>query len=348
MALVGLRGLRKAFGDREVLHGIDAEIAAGEFAVILGPSGSGKTTLLRVVAGLETPSAGRIELDGRVVNALAPKERDMAMVFQQYALYPHMTVRENLGFSLKMRDESAARIAERVAEAAEILGLAALLERYPSELSGGQQQRVAIGRAIVRKPRLFLFDEPLSNLDGSLRAQMRTELKSLQRRLGTTSLYVTHDQTEAMAMADRVIVLREGRVEQAGSPLEVYDRPANLFVAGFIGLPAMNLVAGRVRGNGVEAADGTRLPLGRPLAEGRQVVYGFRPEACAIGSEGVSARISLVEQMGASVHVYCQVAGVSVCAVSGERRDWRPGQAIRLRPDPARVQLFDAASGAAL
>ena len=349
MASLSLRGVRKSFDQVEVIHGVDIDIADGEFVVLVGPSGSGKTTLLRMIAGLEKLSQGEIEVDGRRVNDLPPKARDMAMVFQQYALYPHMTVRENLGFSLRMRDESPARIDARVAQAAEILGIGALLERYPAQLSGGQQQRVAIGRAIVRNPRVFLFDEPLSNLDGALRAQMRTELKALHRRLGSTSLYVTHDQVEALAMADRIVVLRGGRVEQVGTPLHIYDRPANLFVAGFIGVPAMNLVSGTVKGRMVELADGSRLPLDGPAAENRPVIYGFRPEACTLGHEGgAPARITALEHTGATMQVYVQLNGVTVCAVSAERRDWRPGQAVRLRPDAAKARLFDPANGEAL
>ena len=333
MASVSLRGVRKSFGALEVLHGVDLDIAEGEFVVLVGPSGSGKTTLLRIIAGLERLSAGEVRVDGRGVGDLPAKDRDIAMVFQHYALYPHMTVRENLGFSLRMRNQPKARVSARVAEVAAILGLSALLERRPAELSGGQQQRVAIGRAIVRKPRVFLFDEPLSNLDGALRAQMRTELKGLHRRLASTSLYVTHDQIEAMAMADRIAVLRSGRIEQVGTPLELYERPANLFVAGFIGVPPMNLVPGRV--------------LNR--AEERDVVYGFRPEACALGGEdGVPATVTAVEHLGAAIHVYAELSGRTVCVLTSERRGWSPGTPVRIRPDPARVLLFDPSSGRAL
>jgi multiple sugar transport system ATP-binding protein len=332
MASVALSGVRKSFGALEVLHGVDLDIAEGEFVVLVGPSGSGKTTLLRIIAGLERLSAGAVRVDGRGVEHLAPKDRDIAMVFQHYALYPHMTVRENLGFSLRMRNEPKTRVHARVDEVAAILGLTPLLERRPAQLSGGQQQRVAIGRAIVRKPRVFLFDEPLSNLDGALRAQMRTELKSLQRRLGITSLYVTHDQMEAMAMADRIAVLRQGRIEQVGTPLELYQRPANLFVAGFIGVPPMNLVPATVL-NGAQAGD---------------VVYGFRPEACALGTQdGMPATITAVEHLGAAIHVYADLAGRTVCAVSTEPR-WSPGMRVRLRPDPERLLVFDAESGRAL
>ncbi|HEX2197098.1 MAG TPA: ABC transporter ATP-binding protein [Burkholderiales bacterium] len=348
MALLHLQGLRKSFGSVEVLHGIDAEVSAREFAVLVGPSGSGKTTLLRLVAGLEQPTHGWVRLDGRMLNGLAPKDRDMAMVFQQYALYPHMTVRENLGFSLRMRNEPRARIATRVDQVAELLGLRALLERRPNELSGGQQQRVAIGRAIVRQPRVFLFDEPLSSLEGSLRAQMRAELKALHRRIGTTSLYVTHDQTEAMALADRLIVLRDGRVEQAGTPLEIYEHPANLFVAGFIGVPAMNFVRGRVAGGQLHAAGGIRLPLqDRRAAEGAELVYGFRPEACTLGA-GAPARLITMEHLGGVVQLFVRMGEAQVCIVTSQRAAWQIGEQVRVSPDPARVHLFDPASGAAL
>ena len=346
MALLGLHGLRKSFGALEIIHGVDIEVSAGEFAVLVGPSGSGKTTLLRVVAGLDAPSRGEVRLDGRTLNGLPPKDRDIAMVFQHYALYPHMTVRDNLGFALRMRNEPRERIAARVAEAAGLLGLEALLERRPHELSGGQQQRVAIGRAIVRKPRVFLFDEPLSSLEGSLRAQMRAELKALHRRLGTTSVFVTHDQTEAMALADRLIVLREGRVEQAGTPLEVYERPANLFVAGFIGLPAMNLLGGRIEGGQFVASGGTRLPLPpHAPARGGEIVYGFRPEACAVGA-GVPARLTGVEDLGAMLQLFLRIDDTPLCIVTTQRERWLPGQTLRFSPDPARVRLFDPSNGA--
>ena len=271
MAAVDIRGVRKAFGPVAVIHGVDVSIGDEEFVVLVGPSGCGKSTLLRMIAGLEQITSGEIAIGGRVVNNLPPKERDIAMVFQNYALYPHMTVRDNMAFSLKLRKADQATVDQRVNEAAEILGLVPFLDRYPRQLSGGQRQRVAMGRAIVRDPQVFLFDEPLSNLDAKLRVQMRTEIKSLHQRLRTTSIYVTHDQVEAMTMADRIVVMHDGRVEQIGTPLELYDRPDNLFVAGFIGSPAMNFIKGRLRLDGgiwVEAADGTRLPA-PPNSRGR-------------------------------------------------------------------------------
>src|SRR5882672_10452442 len=282
MASVDIRDVRKSFGDVEVLHGVSVPIEDGQFVVLVGPSGCGKSTLLRLIAGLENITSGTISIGGRVVNAVHPKERDIAMVFQNYALYPHMTVAQNMGFSLMLRGASKAEIAKRVSTAADILALGSLLGRYPRQLSGGQRQRVAMGRAIVRDPQLFLFDEPLSNLDAKLRVQMRTEIRSLHQKLRTTSVYVTHDQVEAMTMADRIVVLHDGRVAQIGAPIEIYDRPANLFVAGFIGSPTMNVLAGTLkRANGsawVETDNNQRLPLPSSVAgaEGQRVAYGVR------------------------------------------------------------------------
>ncbi len=258
MSSVHIRDVRKSFGSFEVLHGVSIPIEDGEFVVLVGPSGCGKSTLLRMLAGLENITSGTISIGDRVVNNVQPKERDIAMVFQNYALYPHMTVRDNMAFSMLLAKRSRAEIDERVAKAAAILGLTELLARYPRQLSGGQRQRVAMGRCIVRDPQVFLFDEPLSNLDAKLRVAMRTEIKELHQRLKTTTVYVTHDQIEAMTMADRIVVMHDGLVEQIGTPLELYDRPGNLFVAQFIGSPAMNVLAGTLRGNGastsVEAA----------------------------------------------------------------------------------------------
>src|SRR3954462_13275115 len=268
MASVGIRDVKKAFGATQVIHGVNISIADGEFVVLVGPSGCGKSTLLRMIAGLENITGGEIRIGERVVNNVPPKERDIAMVFQNYALYPHMTVAANMGFSLRLRGAPKEEIDTRVNRAAEILGLTPLLERFPRQLSGGQRQRVAMGRAIVRDPPGFLFDEPLSNLDAKLRVQMRTEIKALHQRLGTTTVYVTHDQIEAMTMADKIVVMHDGIVEQMGAPLELYDRPANLFVAGFIGSPAMNVLEGRIEGNGF-ALGNILLPVGRgPTASG--------------------------------------------------------------------------------
>jgi len=264
MASVEIRDVRKAFGSTAVIHGVDVDIADGEFVILVGPSGCGKSTLLRMIAGLENISGGEILIGNRVVNTVPPKERDIAMVFQNYALYPHMTVADNMAFSMKLRKADKAEIAQRIDKAATILGLKHLLDRYPRQLSGGQRQRVAMGRAIVRDPQVFLFDEPLSNLDAKLRVQMRTEIKELHQRLKTTTIYVTHDQIEAMTMADKIVVMHDGIVEQVGSPLELYDRPGNRFVAGFIGSPAMNFMNGKVTGAGfhamAEKIAGLRLP----------------------------------------------------------------------------------------
>src|SRR5438094_5846432 len=263
VATVTLDGVRKSFGEREVVHGVSCDVANGELVVVVGPSGCGKSTLLRMVAGLETVSAGTVAIDGRIVNGVEPKDRDIAMVFQNYALYPHMSVYDNMAYGLRMRRMSRAEIRSRVGRAAEILQLDGLLQRRPRQLSGGQRQRVAMGRAIVRDPKVFLFDEPLSNLDAQLRVQMRVEIKRLQQELGTTSLYVTHDQVEAMTLADRLVVMNAGNVDQIGRPLDLYERPATAFVAGFIGSPAMNLVGGRLDGSGVTIG-GVTLPLDVP------------------------------------------------------------------------------------
>jgi multiple sugar transport system ATP-binding protein len=323
MASVTLKGVRKNFGSTEVLHGVDVVVEDGEFCVLVGPSGCGKSTLLRMIAGLEEISAGTISIGSKIVNGVAPKERDIAMVFQNYALYPHMSVYDNMAFSLKLAGESREQTRVRVEEAALILGLQEYLGRYPRQLSGGQRQRVAMGRAIVRKPQVFLFDEPLSNLDAKLRVAMRTEIKALHQRLKTTSVYVTHDQIEAMTMADRIVVMNGGRVEQTGSPLDLYDNPANLFVAGFIGSPAMNFLPER--------------------RNGRDVLVGVRPEHLDLASDGLAAQVVVVEPTGADTQIFCKVDGVDVTAVVRERHAFRPGEAVRLKP--RHTFLFDRASG---
>lgn len=356
MATVDIKGVRKSFGPVEVIHGVDVAIADGEFVVLVGPSGCGKSTLLRMIAGLEQISQGEIAIGDRRVNDLAPKERDIAMVFQNYALYPHMTVGENMAFSMRLRKAPAAEIEARVKEAADILGLAGFLDRFPRQLSGGQRQRVAMGRAIVRHPQVFLFDEPLSNLDAKLRVAMRTEIKSLHQRLKTTSVYVTHDQIEAMTMADRIVVMHDGRVEQIGTPLELYDRPDNLFVAGFIGSPAMNFIEGRLRLGGApfcEAPDGTRLALGNPLREakdGQAVIYGIRPGHLVLsgGSDGIPAKIDVIEPTGADTQVFVRMAGQPVAAVFTERHDLKPGDTIRLKPRLEMRHIFDKETGMTL
>ncbi|HSC24155.1 MAG TPA: sn-glycerol-3-phosphate ABC transporter ATP-binding protein UgpC [Casimicrobiaceae bacterium] len=355
MAGVNIARVHKWFGHTQVIRGVDVDIADGEFCVLVGPSGCGKSTLLRMIAGLEEISEGEIAIGGRVVNHVRPKERDIAMVFQNYALYPHMTVRDNMSFALKLAKRGSADIAQRVARAAEILGLSTYLDRYPRQLSGGQRQRVAMGRAIVRDPQVFLFDEPLSNLDAKLRVQMRTEIKELHQRLKTTSIYVTHDQIEAMTMADRIVVMRDGIVEQAGDPLALYDAPANTFVAGFIGSPAMNLVPGVARVDGgapsVEFDGGVRLPMptGARASDGQPVLFGMRPEHCAVASgDGLPAEVVVVEPTGADTQLFCRFNGQEVTSLVRERVHCRAGDRIRLVPDLARAHLFDVATGTRL
>ncbi|HYD57810.1 MAG TPA: sn-glycerol-3-phosphate ABC transporter ATP-binding protein UgpC [Burkholderiales bacterium] len=326
MAAVTLSAVKKSFGSTQVVHGVDVSIEDGEFCVLVGPSGCGKSTLLRMIAGLEEISSGEVRIGERVVNQVAPKERDIAMVFQNYALYPHMTVYDNMAFSLKLAGVPGPELKRRVDEAAQILGLVDYLARYPRQLSGGQRQRVAMGRAIVRKPQVFLFDEPLSNLDAKLRVAMRTEIKALHQRLKTTSIYVTHDQIEAMTMADKIVVMNAGKVEQIGTPLDLYDNPANLFVAGFIGSPAMNF-----------------LPEQR---DGRDVLLGIRPEHLSIAPDGLPAEVQLVEPTGADTQIFCRVNGTDVVAVVRERHAFRPGERVRLRPQ--QTYLFDPSSGARL
>ena len=353
MASVSVRNIHKSFDDTAVIHGVSIDINDGEFLVLVGPSGCGKSTLLRMIAGLEEINDGDIAIGDTIVNDMAPKTRDVAMVFQNYALYPHMTVRQNMGFSLRLRREDKSLIRERVDSAAEILGLTHLLNRLPRQLSGGERQRVAMGRAIVRDPQVFLFDEPLSNLDAKLRVQMRTEIKALHQRLRTTSIYVTHDQVEAMTMAERIVVMNLGRVEQVGRPLDLYDRPANLFVAGFIGSPAMNFIEASVAAGSdtpaATAADGTTLPLppSAPIGGGRPLVYGVRPEdlALATNGAGVEATVEVVEPTGSTTLVFCQMAGQEICAEFKERHDFDPGQTIRLMPRLETLHLFDRESG---
>jgi multiple sugar transport system ATP-binding protein len=351
MAQVLIRNVEKRFGSTQIIHGVNIAIDDGEFAVLVGPSGCGKTTLLRMIAGLEEITGGEILIGNRVVNRVLPKERDIAMVFQNYALYPHMSVRDNMAFSLTLARRPAAEVKERVQKAAEILGLTQLLDRYPRQLSGGQRQRVAMGRAIVRNPQVFLFDEPLSNLDAKLRVAMRTEIKELHQRLKTTSVYVTHDQIEAMTMADKIVVMKDGVVEQTGSPLELYDRPVNTFVAGFIGSPAMNMLEGRIeRGNGaprIALAEGHRidLPPDVPASDGQRVLFGIRPEHLALAGDGLPADVIVVEPTGADTQLYCEVGGADVNVVLRDRTETRAGDRVRLAPDLTKFHLFDAASG---
>ncbi|MBC7941666.1 MAG: sn-glycerol-3-phosphate ABC transporter ATP-binding protein UgpC [Chitinophagaceae bacterium] len=353
MASVSIAQVKKRFGSVEILHGVDISIPDGSFTVLVGPSGCGKSTLLRMIAGLEQISDGEVRIGEQRVNELPPKQRDIAMVFQNYALYPHMTVRANMAFSLTLAKLAPATITAKVARAAEILGLGELLDRYPRQLSGGQRQRVAMGRAIVRDPQVFLFDEPLSNLDAKLRVAMRTEIKELHQRLKTTSIYVTHDQIEAMTMGDQIVVMKDGRIEQTGSPLELYDRPANLFVAGFIGSPAMNFLPGTLRRSAgtatVELADGTHLPAPRGSAgsDGLPVIFGTRPEHLALVGDGsgVATEVAVVEPTGADTFVVCRHGGRELSVVFHDRHAFEPGSTIHLQPDAERAHLFDAGSG---
>ncbi|MBY5370223.1 ABC transporter ATP-binding protein [Rhizobium leguminosarum] len=350
MAGVQFADVRKSFGSFPVIKGVDIDIADGEFVILVGPSGCGKSTLLRMLAGLENISGGEIKIGGRVVNTLPPKDRDIAMVFQNYALYPHMTVEQNMGFSLMLNKAPKAEAEKRVKYAAGILGLDKLLDRYPRQLSGGQRQRVAMGRAIVRDPEVFLFDEPLSNLDAKLRVAMRAEIKELHQRLKTTTVYVTHDQIEAMTMADKIVVMHDGVVEQIGTPLELYDKPANLFVGGFIGSPAMNIIKGRLDPEYpkvFKAQDGTALPVASPPAEaiGRDLVYGLRPEYILLDANGLPGEIVVIEPTGYETHLILRLGGSDLSCVFRERVSARPGETLRVAIDAAHVHLFDAESG---
>jgi len=352
MAKVQLRDVRKSYADLEVIHGVDIEIADGEFIVIVGPSGCGKSTLLRMVAGLETITSGEIVIGDRVVNQLEPKDRDIAMVFQNYALYPHMSVFDNMAYGLRIRGLAKNDIDARVKRAAEILELGMLLERKPRQLSGGQRQRVAMGRAIVREPAAFLFDEPLSNLDAKLRVQMRFEIQKLHRRLNTTSLYVTHDQVEAMTLAHRMVVMNAGRAEQIGTPMEVYENPASVFVAGFIGSPAMNFLVGTAEAGGrVGLNGGGTIAAAGNVTQGRKVTVGIRPEhltPCAPSAASLVGSVEVIEALGADTLLHVAVAGGSIIARLPHGAPATIGEPIALAAAPGRVYLFDTESGTRL
>jgi len=352
MATIDVIGVRKNFNATAVLKGVDLSIASGEFVVLVGPSGCGKSTLLRLIAGLEDPTDGEIRIGGELVNDRAPKDRDIAMVFQSYALYPHMTVRDNMSYSLKLKRTAKTIIADAVAKAGAKLGLDALQDRKPRQLSGGQRQRVAMGRAIVRKPRAFLFDEPLSNLDARLREQMRSEIRKLHRDLGTTSVYVTHDQIEAMTMADRIVAMQGGLIQQVGTPLELYDDPANMFVAGFIGAPAMNFLQAQASPDGAS----TLLRIGsqalarvasdqvRPMQGA--VVVGIRPERVSLGGQGaLSARVDLVEPTGLGTVAHFDLEGQILTLFTTDRPAIKAGDVVRLHVEPSDLRLFDHESG---
>jgi multiple sugar transport system ATP-binding protein len=344
MGEVQIANVTKAYGALQVIHGVNIEVPDGQFVVLVGPSGCGKSTLLRMIAGLEEVTGGTIRIGERVVNNLPPSERDIAMVFQNYALYPHKTVAANMGFSLKMAGMDKTQIQERVTKAAGILGLVPYLERYPRALSGGQRQRVAMGRAIVRDPQVFLFDEPLSNLDAKLRVQMRTEIKELHQRLKTTTVYVTHDQIEAMTMADRIVVMRDGLVSQQGAPLELYDRPENTFVASFIGSPSMNLLKGEVGQDGASAnVNGSVIALAShpELMPGRKIVIGVRPEHLTLANAGIPARVVVIEPTGAETHVVLRFGDVEIIAVFRDRPGFAVGDQVFLATDPRKVHVFD-------
>ncbi len=369
MAAVELEGITKSFGDTAVIHGVDIAIADGEFAVFVGPSGCGKSTLLRAIAGLEAPDAGSIRIGGRVVNGLPPKQREVAMVFQTYALYPHMSVQANMGFGLMIAGIDKPTIATKVAAAARMLGLDGLLDRLPRQLSGGQRQRVAMGRAMVRDPKVFLFDEPLSNLDAKLRVQMRSEIRALHQRLGATSIYVTHDQIEAMTMADRIVVLREGRVEQIGSPRALYERPGNTFVAGFIGSPAMNLVAATVQAGTpalarLDVGGCLALPEGCAAQAGQRVTLGLRPEHLRLsppadpagsGPLGIACSVAQIEFTGADTLLDCTPQATALAAAVADSPRLQvlvhdapattSGDSVWLAISADRVHVFDALSG---
>ena len=358
MASIELRQVSKAYGRTKVVHGIDLNIAHKEFLVLVGPSGCGKSTTLRMIAGLEEITGGEIYIGKQLVNELPPRKRNISMVFQNYALYPHMNVRENLGFGLKINKQSAEEIARRVDEAAAILGLAELLERTPAELSGGQRQRVAMGRAIVRHPDAFLFDEPLSNLDAKLRVQMRTEIKKLHQQVRTTVVYVTHDQVEAMTLAERIVVMRDGYIEQVGAPMEVYSHPVNTFVASFIGSPPMNLVPARISNGSVVFTDGTRLPvpprLASAVAEGQDVIFGARPEDMTPVGHGMNTadknstldlKVELAEPLGSETLLYARLASQEVQCKMLEPREVPPGETLKFCLSMDRTHLFDTATG---
>jgi multiple sugar transport system ATP-binding protein len=360
MAAVQLSGIFKRYGDTQVVHGIDLDIDDGEFVVLVGPSGCGKSTLMRMVAGLEEISGGDLMIGGTRANTLAPQQRNISMVFQSYALYPHLSVYENIAFGPRIRKESSESFKPRIEAAAKMLNLGGYLDRLPRALSGGQRQRVAMGRAVVREPSLFLFDEPLSNLDAKLRVQMRTEIKALHQRLKNTVIYVTHDQIEAMTMADRIVVMNAGRIEQIGRPLELYDHPANLFVASFLGSPSMNFVEGvlvnraqaqgQSQGLALKLADGGEIALERAPASavvGAKVTLGVRPEHIETMTQtpDVTMDVEVVEPTGAETHLYGKIGGSAWCVTTRQRSKVEPGQRVTLRLPAEHIHLFDTESG---
>ena len=348
MAAIGIDKATKIFGRTAALKGVSLDIRDGEFMVLLGPSGCGKTTLLRCVAGLEQVDAGRVRIGDRDVTDLAPRDRNIAMVFQSYAVFPHMTVAGNIGFGLRMRRVPRPDIQQRVRQGAELLGLVSFLDRYPAQLSGGQRQRVAVARALVMDAPVLLMDEPLSNLDALLRLQARADLKRLHKEVKRTTIYVTHDQVEAMSMGDRIAVMRDGAIEQIGAPMEIYDNPASQFVGGFIGSPPMNFLRGAVRDGGF-AGDGFSVPLSRPRGEqGRELLLGVRAEHIVIGGGGIPAKVLVVEPLGSHALVTAVVGKTAVKVQAPVDVALKPDQAISLRFDESRVRWMDAGSGTAL
>lgn len=350
MAKFELRGLVKAYGKTKVIHGINLVIPDGEFVVFVGPSGCGKSTTLRMIAGLEEVSGGEIRIGDRVVNEVDPKERNLAMVFQNYAIYPHMTVRKNIGFGLRSSKMSKPDKEKRIDEVAELLDMTPLLGRKPDQLSGGQRQRVAIGRAMVRDPAVFLFDEPLSNLDAQLRTQMRLEIKKLHQRVGSTIVFVTHDQVEAMTMADRIVIMKDGYIQQVGTPAEVYHKPANTFVAGFIGAPSMNMLPGTAEGGKVMLAAGPIVDPGRKLEDGRKVLIGVRPEDLQPGGEDVliEGKVVLSEPLGHETLLYVQTASGEIIAKGDGRTPPKVGETVKLSSKTENLHVFDEATGEAI
>ncbi|WP_289069514.1 sn-glycerol-3-phosphate ABC transporter ATP-binding protein UgpC [uncultured Aliiroseovarius sp.] len=349
MANLSLKSLVKRYGKTEVLHGIDLDIADGEFVVLVGPSGCGKSTTLRMIAGLEEVTDGVVEIGGKVVNNLEPKDRDIAMVFQNYAIYPHMSVRKNIGFGLRSSSMPKADKEARIDEVAALLGMTEYLGRKPAALSGGQRQRVAIGRAMVRDPSVFLFDEPLSNLDAQLRTQMRLEIKKLHKRVGSTIVFVTHDQVEAMTMADRIVIMKDGYIQQVGSPADVYHSPANTFVAQFIGAPSMNLLPGHARAGRLTLESGAELSV--PDTVNGDVIIGVRPEDLCptpLDRANLSGNIDVTEPLGSGTLLYVDIGGTEVIATGPGRDAPEAGDRIGLGYDAEAIHLFDAASGEAI
>lgn len=350
MATVSISNLVKSYGRTEVLHGISLDVADGEFVVLVGPSGCGKSTTLRMIAGLEDVTSGEIHIAGELVNHREPKERNIAMVFQNYAIYPHMSVRKNIGFGLRTSKATKAEKNARIDEVAQILGMTDLLDRRPSQLSGGQRQRVAIGRAMVRDPAAFLFDEPLSNLDAQLRTQMRLEIKKLHQRVGNTIIFVTHDQVEAMTMADRIVIMKDGHIQQVGTPLEVFHKPANKFVARFIGAPSMNMIEGTLQDSLVTLEDGTKIPININLRHNGPVTLGLRPDDLLVSDQDgpFQGVVNVVEPLGSETLVYVSVGDRELIAKASGRTPPQLGSTIRLSAEPDNMHLFDSATGLAL